>query len=313
MMKKVQILLSVYLPNKDYLKQQLESINQQTYKNLEVLIFDDGASIQACDPKIFASILTKVPFRILPYEKKNLGYVQAFEKLIAESNAAYLAFCDQDDIWHANKISKSIETLEKDSSLLAASNRRIINENNEVLCENVQKTSHKNYENWHTGDDICKYDLFICFAPGMSIVVNGPFARKCLPISRYTGHDKWLLACASAEGKVSYIEEPLVDYRRHGHNVSGVLVGIHSKEDYYHKRIENREGLIRDFLNKYPNYKDKKDVELFLKGQKEHKIRWLWKYRELAPDIAKFEMAVSLVPDRLFPYFVKIVQKISNI
>ncbi|WRK53107.1 hypothetical protein SD457_23730 [Coprobacillaceae bacterium CR2/5/TPMF4] len=64
----------------------------------------------------------------------------------------------------------------------------------------------------------------------MSIVACGDFARSTLPISPYTAHDKWILSCAATEGTVSFIEEPLVQYRRHGKNVSGILKGINTKK-----------------------------------------------------------------------------------
>ena len=46
---KVQILLSVYKPNKEYLIKQLISLNDQDYQNLELLIFDDGFSVEKCE------------------------------------------------------------------------------------------------------------------------------------------------------------------------------------------------------------------------------------------------------------------------
>ena len=69
MKKKVQVLLSVYKPNMEYLRKQLKSLNEQDYENLELLIFDDGASIQKCDISIFKEEITSFPFRILPYEE----------------------------------------------------------------------------------------------------------------------------------------------------------------------------------------------------------------------------------------------------
>jgi glycosyltransferase involved in cell wall biosynthesis len=40
----------------------------------------------------------------IDYESINLGYTKAFEKLISFSTGDYIAFCDQDDIWHEDKI-----------------------------------------------------------------------------------------------------------------------------------------------------------------------------------------------------------------
>ena len=40
-MEKVSVLLSVYRPNQKYLEEQLASLDNQTYENMEILIFDD--------------------------------------------------------------------------------------------------------------------------------------------------------------------------------------------------------------------------------------------------------------------------------
>ncbi|MFR2767122.1 MAG: hypothetical protein ACLTAI_01495 [Thomasclavelia sp.] len=101
--------------------------------------------------------------------------------------------------------------------------------------EKVRDYSHKNYDSWHSFDDIAKYNLFITFAVGMSIVSHEVILQEVLYQFSYTAHDKWILSCAATEGTVSFIEEPLVQYRRHGKNVSGILKGINTKEDYIKK------------------------------------------------------------------------------
>ena len=236
MKDRVDILLSVYDPNIDYLIKQLKSLNNQTYDNLKLYVFDDCVD-KRCNIEIFERYITNFEYEVLPYESKNLGYIKAFEKLIKYSTGKYIAFCDQDDIWMSNKIEKCIEVLRRDKSLAVASERQIIDENDNIIWKKVRDHSHKNYDSWHSFDDIAKYNLFITFAVGMSIVACGDFARSTLPISSYTAHDKWILSCAATEGTVSFIEEPLVQYRRHGKNVSGILKGINTKEDYIKKNI----------------------------------------------------------------------------
>lgn len=145
----------------------------------------------------------------------------------------------------------------------------------------------------------------------MVLVASGNFARSILPFSTYTGHDKWIISCASVEGKVAFIDEPLVQYRRHGHNVSGVLVGIESKKDYEQQRVLPNYNLIKDFTNKYPDFKDKEALLKFAIARKNHDIKDLYKYRSLAPNIAKFDIILALVPDFLFKTMIQIARKIS--
>lgn len=310
-MEKVDVLLSVYNPNLEFLRKQLESIEDQTYENVEVLIFDDCIE-QRCDRNIFSEVLKKTPFRILPYKETNLGYCKAFETLVRESNGEYIAFCDQDDIWLPCKLEKSIEILNQDSSLVACSDRMIIDEFDNITCDSVRQHSNKPYESWHSFDDICKYNLFICYAVGMVMVVDGAFVRSTVPFSEHTGHDKWALACASAEGKVSFIEEPLVKYRRHGENVSGTLKGINSKKDYMTERVLPHIGIVEDFEKRYPNHKDLEEVKKFAYARKNHTIKDLFRYRYLSPDVAKFEIALLFVPNFLFKALLNIVRRLND-
>lgn len=308
-LKKVQILLSLYNPNQDYLIKQLDSINHQTCQDLEVLIFDDGHFKYPVDRTLIQSHLNQVSYSFLPPQDKNLGYEKAFETLIQKSTADILAFCDQDDIWMPNKIEKCVRQLEQDQSLAVVSDKSIIDSKDTIVIESVKQQSSRYFDRWETGDDIAKYDLFICYAVGMSMVVDGDFARKSMPISRYTAHDKWLLACAASEGSVSYINEPLVLYRRHGNNVSGTLMDVHSKKDYYTNRILRRKGLLDDFFKKYPNHKDKEEVMAFMKAQLDGDIKGIKQYAYLAPDIAKFDIVYSILPDFLFRLFLILLKK----
>ena len=309
-MDKVDILLSIYDPNLNFLVKQLQSLNQQTYQNLELFVFDDCV-INRTDREIIKKEITAFPVTFLSYEHHNLGYAKAFEKLIESSNGEYIAFCDQDDIWNNDKIEKCVNTLKKDNSLVVASDRTIIDENDNITISSVRKNSNKNYESWHTGDDIVKYNIFTTYAVGMCMVMDGKFARSILPISNFTGHDKWALCCAGIEGKISFIEEPLVQYRRHSNNVSGVLNGVNSKSEYYEKRVKNHQKIIEDLLKRYPNYKDKQEILEFSHGRLTKNRKILRKYRYLAPDIVKFEIVLSFVPGFLFKLLMYMARKIS--
>lgn len=306
---KVNVLLSVYMPEPVYLEKQLISLDNQTYEDMEIIIFDDCVE-HRCDLKIFEKYLCRKEYRILPYKEKNLGYTKAFEYLVSESNGDYLAFCDQDDIWDTDKIMRCVETLQKDGSSLVATDRRLIDENDKVFCESVRHSSNKIYETWNTGDDIATYNFFTTCAIGMSMVVDGIFARSCIPFSVNTGHDKWMIACACATNGVSYLDEVLISYRRHKNNVSGVMNGISSKKDYEKKRVIPHLKLIKEFKRKYPEY-DVHDAYEFAVARKKHNIIKLIKYRKLAPDIAKFEVVLAILPGFMVKYLIELTRKIA--
>jgi len=310
-MDKVDILLSIYNPNLDYLREQLISINNQTYANIDLYVYDDCID-KRTSQNFINKYITNYPIHFLPYEENNLGYTKAFEKLTIASKGKYVAFCDQDDVWHNDKIEKCVNELKKSHALLVASDKSIIDKDDNIIIPSVRAVSNKNYDSWKTGDDIMKYNFVITFAVGMSMVLDGDFARSIVPFSSYTGHDKWALACAAIEGIVAFIDEPLVDYRRHGNNVSGILVGINTKDDYYKARIKPNENVLNDLIKKYGNFPDKKELLDFIDARKKGDTKRLKKYEYIAPDVVKFEIVMSRIPKKLFPVFLLTVRKIAS-
>lgn len=109
-MKKVAIFLSVYNGAK-YLKQQIESILNQDYSNIELLIRDDGSTDESLD---IIKSFNDERINIIEDDKGNLGYPAGFYELIKQKPIAdYYAFADQDDVWKTSKISRAIEKLSK--------------------------------------------------------------------------------------------------------------------------------------------------------------------------------------------------------
>ena len=94
--------------------------------------------------------------------------------------------------------------------------------------------------------------------------------------------------------KITYVDDTLVYYRRHGANVTGVLEGINSKKDYLEDRIYPCISLINEFLDRYPNFSDKDEVLGFAQARLHHNVFKLFKYRYLAPSIAAFELVIFL-------------------
>lgn len=309
-MKKVNVLLSVYNPNIDFLKEQLISISKQSYKNLEVIIFDDCVE-HRCDIEIFEKYLSPIKYKILPYKNKNLGYVKAFELLVENADGEYIALCDQDDVWELDKIEKCVECLDKDGTVLVATDRSLIDENGHVFCKSVRHSKNAICEKWSTYDDIGIENFFQSGAPGMCMLMKTDFAKSTIPFSTYTGHDKWLLACANVCGGVSFLDEPLSKYRRYGKNVSGVLVGVDTVADYEKNRILPHLNLIREFDERYPGYAGIDIAYKISSARLNHKIFELIRYRRYIPTLFKFEIVISILPHWMTKKLIKIMHGIK--
>ena len=90
--------MSCYQSNLKYLKEQIDSILNQTEKDFELLIYNDGTEgleeflKQFYDERLFC------------FNLKHLGYAKAYNFLLKEAKGEYVCFCDHDDIWVEDKL-----------------------------------------------------------------------------------------------------------------------------------------------------------------------------------------------------------------
>lgn len=210
--KKVKVLLSAYNGEK-YVAEQLDSIINQTYKNIEIYVRDDGSKDRTLEV-------------LAPYEEKglihlergqNVGFVKSFFWLIEHSgDADYYAFSDQDDVWFPNKIEMALEKLEKEADetkpVLYFSNYDFYDGELNFLAHHDSKSPKICFRN----------SLVDCVSMGFNSVFN----RKAWEITvekmpqKSTGHDWWMYMLCSGLGQVIYDERPTAKYRRHNANVS---------------------------------------------------------------------------------------------
>ena len=301
-MKKCSILLSIYNPNEEFLVKQLESLNNQTYKNCEVLIYDDCPNLRY-DKTKFKKYLNKINYRVLKYKKNNIGYSKAFEELIKNvAHDGYIAFCDQDDIWFDSKIEEMIKKLETENKAFSYCNRNIINTFDNIIKENECNSLIKDFK----GDNykLLTGSPFRTLAPGMSIICTVSFAKSCLPFYNFA-FDKWLSCCALAENTSLHVDKVLVNYRRHGNNVSGILNGIKSKKDYFENRVKIHNDIVVALKEKYPNV-DLDEMIYFSNCRMNKNIVGLYKKRWISKKQTILEIILCIIPSFIFDIILKI-------
>lgn len=106
-----QPLVSVVIPfysGLEWLKEALASVQEQTYKNIEVLVINDGSKDNIDE------ITTLYDLSILIFSKENGGPASARNLGIEKASGKYIAFLDSDDIWLPDKLSKQISYMESE-------------------------------------------------------------------------------------------------------------------------------------------------------------------------------------------------------
>ena len=127
-------LVSVIIPyfrKKNYIKKCINSIINQTYKNIEIIIiYDDQDKEDLKYIKSFIKIKKNIKVII---NKKNLGVGKSRNLGIKKSKGSYISFLDSDDYWDKNKVSYQLSFMKKNKILFSHTNYFIINENDKIL------------------------------------------------------------------------------------------------------------------------------------------------------------------------------------
>ncbi len=217
-MNLISIAMATY-NGEEYLRLQLDSILNQTYKNIEIVICDD------CSTDGTLKILNE-------YEKKylnihvykneaNLGFVKNFEKAISLCNGEYVALADQDDIWLPEKLEVLYNSIEKYSVI--CSSYKIIDDKNNIISENHSHRIDTRKKIVKNRLDKFKTLLFTNFVTGCTILMKRDFINKIFPLPTNCYHDWWIGLIASYYKELKYIDIPLILYRHHDNNETSTL------------------------------------------------------------------------------------------
>lgn len=250
----VDILLTTYNTKIEYLKKQIDSILNQTYKNFTLIISDD------CSPnKEVREILKEYEQKDkrikLYFQEKNLGCTKSFEFLLKQSTAEYIAFSDHDDIWYSNKIEESLKAIKEENVSLVYCDANQIDENDNILNESYLR--YKNMPILKGKDFILPYSRHI--AIGCSQMITKEVKEKMLPFTENTfAHDWHSAYIASNINGIYCIDKPLFGYRIHENNIFG---GRSFKQNMKIWKRENGNS-----YKSYLKYRHKVITETYLAG-----------------------------------------------
>lgn len=113
---KDKVLVSIVLPffnGKAFIKETLESICRQTFRDFEVIVVDDGSTRKEHSEYLKAMIDSFQDPRFQYHHKENAGLSSARNYGISVSSGPWIAFIDQDDLWHEKKLERQVAVMEK--------------------------------------------------------------------------------------------------------------------------------------------------------------------------------------------------------
>ena len=237
----ITIIMAVY-NGQEYIREQLESLKDQTYTEWRLVIRDDRSSDKTAEivKKFSDEVEQEVIFKV--NEKPSGSAKNNFALLINDAKESdYVMFCDQDDIWKKdkieitfNKMKQAEERYGRDFPLLVHGDVEVIDENGNINADSMFEMSHIN------ADSKLPQILIQNHVTGCTMMCN---KKLIAGISEYASseyiimHDYLAALYASVFGKIDVIKKPLLSYRQH----SGNSVGAKNNNNpvYLLKRLAN--------------------------------------------------------------------------
>jgi len=222
----IDILLTTY-NGVPYLSEQLDSLLAQTCRDWRLLVRDDCSSDGT--PEILENYRSRYPdvIMIIPREGQRLGACGNFSWLLEQSDAPYVMFCDQDDVWLPDKIEVTLAAMRELERQHGENMALLVHTDLMVVDERLNRL----------GDSLWFFQcieprrltklnrlLMQNFATGCTIMINRALRDLAVPIPvEALMYDWWLALVATAFGRVAAVENPTVLYRQHGRNDTGAV------------------------------------------------------------------------------------------
>jgi glycosyltransferase involved in cell wall biosynthesis len=263
--KKIDVLIAVYNGEK-YVRQQIESILGQSYKNIHLWIRDNHSEDNSVN--IIEDIRRQHPQQItLITSSQNVGAIGNFAHLAQQAQADYIMFSDADDVWLPEKIAKTMHRMQQMEAthsnrmpLLVHTDLTVVKENLDVIHPSFWIYAFLKPKLPHN----LPRQLIQNQITGCTVMVNRALLDIAKPIPNdICMHDWWLGICTAAFGKCDALDEATMLYRQHGKNQVGAKkYSLFSMLKLLPDRIERKKSLhnqkmtfiqARTFIERYRN------------------------------------------------------------
>lgn len=262
MQRLITVLLATYNGEK-YLRQQLDSIFNQTYQNVKVFARDDGSKDSTVE--ILEEYSKK--YNLVYVKGENIGAFENFLELIkiAPESPVY-AYCDQDDVWIPEKLEIAERAISKAEingkpTIYIHANYSVNNNLNVIDQPNVSGFSEANNLALAIVRNICQ---------GSACVFNSALMSEIRkrPSDFIIQHDWWTYSvCVAIGGNIIADPRPLILYRQHDNNVLGSHIGLINRmrrrfKMIFQKSDHNRVKLCKAILANYSDELNQQSIKV---------------------------------------------------
>lgn len=201
---KISIIIPYYNAKK-FIIETVESVINQTYKNIEIIIVDDGSNDNV--EKILKDYIASKKLTLI--KKKNGGPASARNIGIKYASGDLIAFLDADDIWLPEKLEKQISLVNKHKKPIITFTRKFFLVNNKSVNENEKLYQGEIYKKLLKSNFITNSSVII----DKKIINDIGLLNESKELVGVEDYEYWLRA--SKKYNFYFVDEPLVKYRTH--------------------------------------------------------------------------------------------------
>jgi len=236
----VSIVIPVY-NGTNYLREAIDSALGQTYKNIEVIVVNDGSTDNGDTERIALSYGDKIRY----FKKENGGVASALNRGISEMRGEFFSWLSHDDVYKKNKIEEQINFLKKypDEEVVVYSDYEFFENGRLKTCT----TGSVYFSSEFNG----LYPLFFNIVHGCTLLIP----KICFETSGYfdetldTTNDYEMFFRIGASCKFVYLKKYLVTVR------------VHEKQDSFTKRDKHVSDCSKLWMNIIDNYPEEKTLK----------------------------------------------------
>lgn len=267
---KISVVMCTY-NGAQFLEQQLDSLRMQTLALHEVIICDDGSNDGTAN--LVRSYMERYSLENWHFYEnaQNKGYRRNFHDAAAMATGDWVAFCDQDDIWHADKLERLKKVAEQNpEARLVAASFDIIDAKGTPIPHEAPRgqSNHGMIHRELAPGAVYRFSrnakntamlLSGNIALGCTMMVHRDILRDYVQYSRMElPHDWEAVLWAFLKDGLFFLNAPVIDYRLHGKNTIGLPIGAEATRkatpslagrldvmDHYDESIRNVNYLIQ--------------------------------------------------------------------
>jgi glycosyltransferase involved in cell wall biosynthesis len=213
----VAISMATFNPVPELFERQVESLRAQTHEHWVCVLSDDASNPSSFD-QVERIVGNDERFRILRSTTRR-GFYRNFEHALMNtpSDAEFVAFADQDDVWHPDKLRSLLTAIRRADAMLAYSDMNIVAPDGTLIASSYWADRRNNYT------DLGSL-ILVNTVSGTASLFRRELLDDALPFPPEVGrqfHDHWMACIALGLGEIVFVDRPLLDYVQHGGNVVG--------------------------------------------------------------------------------------------